>query len=107
MQFADIFVQYFTKLMKDTIYHFLADIPAYAVVAWVQLAEVIPPDMGDLESFLLHYGWMLLLAVRLLNAFIDLYKRAKQHDFTIVDGEQTKKVGVLKSIMWELKNILK
>lgn len=107
MQFADIFVQYFTKLMKDTIYHFLADIPAYAVVAWVQLAEVIPPDMSSLEAFLLHYGWMLLLAVRLLNAFIDLYKRAKQHDFTIVEGEEAKKVGVLKAIMWELKNIMK
>ena len=107
MQFADIFVQYFTKSMKDTIYHFLADIPAYAVVAWVQLAEVIPPDMSSLEAFLLHYGWMLLLAVRLLNAFIDLYKRAKQHDFTIVEGEEAKKVGVLKAIMWELKNIMK
>lgn len=107
MQFADIFVQYLKKSMKDTIYHFLADIPAYAVVAWVQLAEVIPPDMSSLETFLLHYGWMLLLAVRLLNAFIDLYKRAKQHDFTIVEGGETKKVGVLKSILFELKNILK
>lgn len=107
MQFADIFVEYFTKSMKDTIYHFLADIPAYAVVAWVQLAEVIPPDMNSIETFLLHYGWMLLLAVRLLNAFIDLYKRAKQHDFTIIEGNEPKKVGVLKSILFELKNILK
>jgi hypothetical protein len=107
MQFANKFVQYFTKLMKDTIYHFLADIPAYAVVAWVQLAEVMPPDLSTIESFLLHYGWMLLLAVRLLNAFIDLYKRAKQHDFTIVEAGETKKVGILKSIIWEFKNILK
>jgi hypothetical protein len=93
--------------MKDTIYHFLADIPAYAVVAWVQIAEVIPGDLSAIETFLLHYGWMLLLAVRLLNAFIDLYKRAKQHDFTIVEAGETKKVGILKSIIWEFKNILK
>lgn len=93
--------------MKDTIYHCLADIPAYAVIAWVQLAEVIPADISSLEMILLHYGWLLLLALRLLNAFLDLYKKAKQHDFTIMDGGESKKVGVLKSIMWELKNLLK
>jgi hypothetical protein len=104
----DIFLNIdFQKKMKDTITHFIADVPAYALIAWVQIAEIIPPNINSLESLLLEYGWMLLLAVRLLNAFIDLYKRAKQHDFTIHEGEETKKVGVLKSIMWELKNILK
>lgn len=93
--------------MKDTLYHFLADIPAYAVVAWVQIAEVIPADISTMEKFLLHYGWVLLLSVRLLNAFIDLYKKAREHDFTIVEGNEAKKVGVLKAILWELKNILK
>lgn len=93
--------------MKDTIYHFLADIPAYAVIAWVQLAEVIPGDMSQLETILLHYGWLLLLALRLINAFLDLYKKAKQHEFTITESGEAKKVGVLKSIMWELKNLLK
>lgn len=93
--------------MKDTIYHCLADIPAYAVIAWVQLAEVIPADISSLETILLHYGWLLLLALRLLNAFLDLYKKAKQHDFTITEGGESKKVGIWKSIMWEFKNLIK
>jgi hypothetical protein len=107
MQFANIFVQYLKKSMKDTIYHFLADIPAYAIIAWVQLADVIPADMTSIETLLLHYGWLLLLALRLLNAFLDLYKKAKQHEFTITEAGESKKVGVLKSIIWELKNLLK
>jgi hypothetical protein len=94
----------FQNKMKDTIYHFIADLPAYAVVAWVNLAQVIPTDMNSVETFLLHYGWILLLSVRLLNAFIDLYKRAKQHDFTIEEKGEIKKV---KSIVWELKNFIK
>ena len=93
--------------MKDTLVHFLADIPAYAVIAWVNLVQVVPGDLSGIEEFLLHWGWLLLLVVRLLNAFIELYKRSRQHDFTIIEDGEQKKVSILKSIFWELKNIMK
>lgn len=93
--------------MKDTFVHTLFDLPAYAVIAWVKVADAVPSDIGTIERLLLDWGWLLLLGVRLLNALIDLYKRSREHEFLINENGEQKKVGVLKSLLWELKNILK
>jgi hypothetical protein len=93
--------------MKDTITHFIADVPAYILIAWVNFAEVIPADLTGVEQWFLHWGWLLLLALRLLNATIDLYKRSRAHDFTIVVDGEIKRVGIWKSIVHELKLLIK
>lgn len=93
--------------MKDTIVHCLLDIPAYAVIAWVKVADAVPADITGIEKLMLDWGWLLLLIIRLMNALFDLYKRSREHNFTIVENGEVKKVGIMKSILWELKNILK
>lgn len=105
MQFRHIF-EHHNEEMKDTINHALLDIPAYAVIAWVKVVDAIPAEK-TIETLFLDYGWILLLIIRLLNAFIDLYKRGKQNEFIIMENGEAKKVGILKSIIYELKNLLK
>ncbi len=83
------------------------DLPAYVVIAWVKVADVVPSDINTIEKLLLDWGWLLLLLIRLMNAFYDLYKRSRENNFTIIENGEVKKVGIIKSILWELKNIMK
>jgi hypothetical protein len=93
--------------MKDTFYHFVADVPAYLVIAWVNFAQILPNDLSQIETFFLHWGWLLLLALRLINALMDLYRRSKTNDYTIIKNGEVKNVGIWDSIIHELKSFLK
>lgn len=47
----------------------IADVPAYATIAWLKFATVFSaPDFPFWEQFLFDHGWLILLTMRLVNA---------------------------------------
>ena len=62
--------------IRDNVFHFLADIPAYAYIAYINLTQVyLPKDYPQWEQFLLKHGWLILLGARLIIALYDIYIR--------------------------------
>jgi hypothetical protein len=74
------------SLMKENLVNFLADIPAYAFIAYANFLQVIPNDYPDWELFLLKHGWLLLLLLRLSVALYDFVLRLTGN-YWIVDQE--------------------
>jgi hypothetical protein len=68
--------------VRDNILHALADIPAYAYIAYINLTQVyLPKDYPAWEQFFLKHGWLILLGARLVVAMYDIYIR-------MVNGEE-------------------
>jgi hypothetical protein len=91
-------------IIRDNIIHFLADIPAYAYIAYINLTQVyLPQDYAHWERFLLKHGWLILLTARLLIAVYDIYIR-------VTDGEEyIDQLGRIKkkSLWMAIKEIFK
>jgi hypothetical protein len=69
-------------IIKENVFHFLADIPAYAYIAYINLTQVyLPNDYPEWEQFLLKHGWLILLGARLFIAVYDVWVR-------LSDGEE-------------------
>lgn len=69
-------------VIKENIFHFLADIPAYAYIAYINLTQVyLPKDYPQWEQFFLKHGWLILLGARLFIAIYDMWVR-------LSDGEE-------------------
>ena len=59
-----------------TLKHFaaqiIADVPAYATIAWLKFATVVStPDFPFWEQFLFDHGWLILLTMRLVNGYYE------------------------------------
>lgn len=68
--------------VRDNILHALADIPAYAYIAYINFTQVyLPNDYPAWEQFFLKHGWLILLGARLMIAIYDIYIR-------VVNGEE-------------------
>jgi hypothetical protein len=80
------------QLMKDNLLNFLADIPAYAFIAYANFLQVMPKDYPDWEFFLLKHGWLILLSIRIAVALFDLWLRIRgNYWITDSDGKPRKK----------------
>lgn len=80
-------------VVRDNIIHFLADIPAYAYIAYINLTQVfLPTDYDNWERFFLKHGWFILLAARLFIAVYDIYVRLiNQEEFIDEHGRIRRK----------------
>jgi hypothetical protein len=74
------------QLMKDNLINFLADIPAYAFIAYANFLQVLPHDYPAWELFLLKHGWLILLGLRVMVAIFDLWLRIRGN-YWVVDAE--------------------
>ena len=64
------------EAIRDNVFHFIADIPAYACIAYINLTQVyLPKDYPDWEQFLLKHGWLILLSARIIIALYDIWLR--------------------------------
>ena len=91
------------QLMKDNVINFLADIPAYAFVAYANFVQIVPSDYPAWERFLLKHGWLILLSLRISVAVYDLVLRLKGN-YWITDQEgKPRKRSVLDIIKNEIK----
>ena len=62
--------------VRDNILHAIADIPAYAYIAYINLTQVyLPQDYPAWEQFFLKHGWLILLGARMVVAIYDIYIR--------------------------------
>jgi len=72
--------------MKENLVNFVADIPAYAFIAYANFLQVVPSDYPEWEFFFLRHGWLILLILRLSVAVYDLVLRLTGN-YWIVDQE--------------------
>jgi hypothetical protein len=92
------------KAMKEyhitTIQSFLADIPAYAAIAWLNFSNIlVDVNLPQWEQFLFNHGWLILLALRIVNVIYDFYLKT-EYDHTLhpeQDGKQ--KVGFFRAFV--------
>lgn len=73
-------------LVKDNVLNFIADMPAYAFIAYANLAQVARTEYSDFEYWCLKHGWLILLIIRTVIALYDLVIRLRGN-YWIVDQE--------------------
>ena len=78
------------KKMRE--YHFttiqslIADIPAYAAIAWLNFTNVLADvNLPEWEQFLFNHGWLILLLLRVGNIIYDFYLKI-EFDKTFHNG---------------------
>ena len=95
------------QLMKDNLFNFLADIPAYAFVAYANFVQILPTDYPAWELFLLKHGWLILLGLRIAVAVYDLILRMKGN-YWVVDLEgKPRRRSIMDILKSELKHLIK
>jgi hypothetical protein len=95
------------QLMRENLFNFLADIPAYAFIAYANFVQILPSDYPAWERFLLKHGWLILLSLRILVALYDLVMRLKgNYWITDMDGKPRKR-SFIDIIISELKQLFK
>lgn len=95
------------QLMKDNVINFLADIPAYAFIAYANFVQIVPKDYPAWEQFLLKHGWLILLGLRISVALYDLVLRLKGN-YWITDQEgKPRKKSLWDIIVSQLKELFK
>lgn len=95
------------QLMKDNLFNFLADIPAYAFIAYANFLQVIPSDYPAWEYFFLKHGWLLLLCLRVVVAVFDLWLRIRGN-YWVVDAEgKPRRKSIWEIIKGQLLQIIK
>jgi hypothetical protein len=87
-------------LIKENVFNFLGDIPAYAFVAYANFLQVLPGEYPDWEWFLLKHGWLLLLTIRTIIAIYDLVIRVKGNYWIVDDNGKPRR----RSLWTILKN---
>jgi len=95
------------QLMKDNLVNFLADIPAYAFIAYANFLQVIPHDYPSWEMFLLRHGWLLLLILRVAVAFYDLILRLNGNYWITDQNGKPRKKSILQIIKQLFINLFK
>lgn len=79
-------------LLKENLINFIADIPAYAFVAYANFLQIVPTDYPAWEMFMLKHGWLMLLTIRLFVAVYDFIIRIRGNFWTIeLDGKTKRK----------------
>jgi hypothetical protein len=79
-------------LLKENLINFIADIPAYAFVAYANFLQIVPTDYPAWEMFMLKHGWLMLLTIRLSVAVYDFILRIQGNFWTVqLDGKTKKK----------------
>lgn len=82
----------------------LADVPAYATILWLKLANIVNPEWPTWEQWLFDHGWLLLLGFRLITIGYDLYLKL---GFNIpeADKEKTRRHPVVEYIIKFIQKI--
>jgi hypothetical protein len=84
------------RKMKDyhfhTIQNILADIPAYAAIAWLNFSNVlVDVNLPEWEQFLFTHGWLILLVLRIVNVFYDFYLKVEyENTLALADNGRRK-----------------
>ena len=79
-------------LLKENLINFIADIPAYAFVAYANFLQIVPTDYPAWEMFMLKHGWLMLLTIRLFVAIYDFIIRIQGNFWKVeLDGKTKKK----------------
>ena len=95
------------QLMKDNLFNFLADIPAYAFVAYANFVQILPSDYPAWELFLLKHGWLILLSLRIAVAVYDLILRLKGNYWVVDHDGKPRRRSIVDIIKSELKHFIK
>ncbi len=95
------------QLIKENVVNFLADIPAYAFIAYVNFLQVVPQDYPGWEMFFLRHGWLVLLMFRLTIAGIDLVHRIKGTFWMMDEEGKMKRRSLLSIIKTEVSQWIK
>lgn len=95
-------------VIKENIIHFLADIPAYAYIAYINLTQVyLPKDYPDWEQFFLKHGWLILLGARLLIAIYDIWVRITNGEEYIDSNGKIRKKSIWMAVKELFKSIIR
>jgi hypothetical protein len=79
-------------LLKENVINFIADIPAYAFIAYANFIQIVPTDYPAWEMFMLKHGWLMLLTIRLMVAIYDFVLRIQGNFWKVeLDGKTKKK----------------
>jgi hypothetical protein len=79
-------------LLKENVINFIADIPAYAFIAYANFLQIVPTDYPAWEMFMLKHGWLMLLTIRLMVAIYDFVLRIQGNFWKVeLDGKTKKK----------------
>jgi len=95
------------QLMKDNLINFLADIPAYAFIAYANFVQIIPSDYPEWEQFFLKHGWLVLLTLRIMVALYDLIIRMKGNYWITDDQGKPRKKSIWAIIVSQIKELFK
>jgi len=95
------------QLMKDNLINFLADIPAYAFIAYANFVQIIPSDYPEWEQFFLKHGWLVLLNLRIMVALYDLIIRMKGNYWITDDQGKPRKKSIWAIIVSQIKELFK
>jgi hypothetical protein len=59
-----------------TIHSLIADLPAYAAIAWLNFSNLlVDVNLPQWEEFLFMHGWLILLLLRVANIIYDFYMK--------------------------------
>jgi len=94
------------QLMKDNVFNFLADIPAYAFVAYANFVQILPTDYPDWELFLLKHGWLILLTLRIMVALYDLVLRMWGNYWIVDDQGKPRQKSLVNIVKAFFKNLI-
>ena len=90
-------------LLKENLINFIADIPAYAFVAYANFMQIVPTDYPHWEQFMLKHGWLMLLGIRLCVAIYDFVIRIRGNFWTVELGTKTKRKSLWQIIKDEIR----
>lgn len=90
-------------LLKENLINFIADIPAYAFVAYANFVQIVPTDYPHWEQFMLKHGWLMLLSIRLFVAIYDFIIRIRGNFWNVESGTKTKRKSLWQIIKDEIR----
>jgi hypothetical protein len=91
------------QLLKENLFNTLADIPAYAFIAYANFAQAIPTDYPAWELFMLNHGWLILLVARISVALFDLGHRIKGDTYIVNEDGKLRQRSIWSIILNNLK----
>jgi hypothetical protein len=89
-------------LLRENLINFIADVPAYAFVAYANFMQIIPSDYPSWEQFMLRHGWLMLLSIRLMVAIYDFVLRIQGNFWKVDLNGKTKKKSLWRMIKDEV-----
>lgn len=95
------------SLMKENLVNFLADIPAYAFIAYANFLQVMPNDYPAWELFFLKHGWLILLLLRLCVAGYDFVLRLTGNYWIVDQDGKPRRKSFLSILKQQIGHIIK